>query len=98
MNLTARKQAILKHFDNLSGSRNEWINKNSYFYRDDYAYMKFLVGKGQRILDLGCGTGQLLDALKPSYGLGVDLSANMVDIAQKKYPNLEFIQGDIENP
>ena len=98
MNLTVRKQEILKHFDNLSGSRNEWINKNSYFYRDDCAYMKFLVGKGQRILDLGCGTGQLLDALKPSYGLGVDLSSNMVDIAQKKYPNLEFIQGDIENP
>jgi len=96
--LSNRKRAIKERADKLAENRDKWIARNSYFYNDDYNYMNFLVNDGQRVLELGCGTGQLLNALKPSYGVGVDLSANMVDIAQKNYPNLEFIQGDIENP
>ena len=95
--ISSRKKKIEKISDSLALKRNQWIKRNSYFYNDDYSYMKFLVGDGMRVLDLGCGTGQLLNALKPSYGVGVDLSSNMVSIAQKNYPNLDFIQGDVED-
>jgi len=93
-----RKQLIEQHVDKLAEKRDKWINRNGYFYKNDHSYMKFLVGENVRVLELGCGTGQLLSALNPSHGVGVDLSANAVNIAQKNYPNLEFIQGDIENP
>ncbi len=93
-----RKQLIEQHVDKLAEKRDKWINRNGYFYKNDHSYMKFLVGENARVLELGCGTGQLLNALNPSHGVGVDLSANVVNIAQKNYPNLEFIQGDIENP
>ena len=93
-----RKQLIEQHVDKLAEKRDKWINRNGYFYKNDHSYMKFLVGENARVLELGCGTGQLLNALNPSHGVGVDLSANMVNIAQKNYPNLEFIQGDIEDP
>jgi len=92
-----RKEQIQQHADKLAKDRDKWIKINKYFYSDDYAYMQFLVGEGKRVLELGCGTGQLLNRLKPSYGVGVDLSANMVSTAQKNYPNLEFIQGDLED-
>jgi cyclopropane fatty-acyl-phospholipid synthase-like methyltransferase len=36
--------------------------------------MQFLVPSGQRVLELGCGEGQLLRSLQPSHGVGVDLS------------------------
>ncbi len=98
MKLSIRKQIIKEQADKLAESRDDWIKRNRYFYKSDYSYTQFLVGEGKRVLELGCGTGQLLNALNPSHGVGVDLSANMVDIAQKNYPNLEFIQGDIENP
>ena len=93
-----RKQLIEQHVDKLAEKRDKWINRNGYFYKNDHSYMKFLVGENARVLELGCGTGQLLNALNPSHGVGVDLSANVVNIAQKNYPNLEFIQGDIEDP
>ena len=96
MKSSRRKQAIKEQADKLAENRDNWIKKNNYFYSSDYSYMKFLAGEGGRVLELGCGTGQLLNALNPSYGVGVDLSANMISIAQKKYPNLEFIQGDLE--
>ena len=97
MELSIRKQAIKEQADILAESRDSWIKKNHYFYKNDFSYMRFLVNEGCRVLELGCGSGQLLNALKPSYGVGVDLSVNMIDIAQRNYPNLEFIQGDLEN-
>ncbi len=95
--MVERKKLIMQKFNKLAESRDNWIEKNSYFYKNDYAYMRFLVGEGKRVLELGCGTGKLLDELSPSYGLGVDLSANMITIAQQNFPNLEFIQGDLED-
>jgi len=93
----SRKAQIQLQMDKLAEDRDGWIRKNKYFYKNDQSYMQFLVGDNKRILELGCGTGQLLNALNPSYGVGVDLSTNMVSIAQKNYPNLEFIQGDLED-
>ena len=53
--------------------------------------MKFLVPKGARVLDLGCGTGELLAELEPSYGVGVDLSPAMIDQAQRLHPDLTVL-------
>jgi SAM-dependent methyltransferase len=97
MKLTERKKQTKRHAEKLAKSRDRWIKKNNYFYNDDCSYMRFLVGEKARVLDLGCGTGYLLNSLNPSYGVGVDLSANMVSTAQQNYPNLEFIQGDLED-
>lgn len=98
MKLTERKRKIQEQADFTADSRDAWMDKNRYFYQDDYTYMRFLVNEGQRVLDLGCGTGRLLNSLKPSYGVGVDLSQGMVEVAQKNFPHLSFIQGDLEDP
>jgi SAM-dependent methyltransferase len=98
MEPSKRKQTIKEQADKLAGSRDRWIKKNSFFYNDDYNYMNFLVNNGQRVLELGCGTGQLLNTFKPSYGVGVDLSGSMIEVARENFPHLEFVQGDIESP
>ena len=98
MKLTERKRKIQEQADFTADSRDAWMDKNRYYYQDDYSYMRFLVNEGQRVLDLGCGTGRLLNSLKPSYGVGVDLSQGMVEVAQKNFPHLSFIQGDLEDP
>jgi SAM-dependent methyltransferase len=98
MILSKRKQAIQANADTLAASRDAWIDRNGFYYRDDRAYMRFLVRAGQRVLELGCGTGELLNALEPSYGVGVDLSEKMVETARGQFPHLEFRQGDIEDP
>lgn len=55
------------------------------------------VKNGDRVLDLGCGNGRLLEALKDKgidY-LGVDSSSALVSLAQKNHPAQKFIVGDI---
>lgn len=54
----------------------------------------FIIPKGQKVLEIGCGNGQLLASLKPSYGVGLDFSEEMISRAKENYPNLYFIAAD----
>lgn len=56
-----------------------------------------LVSPGQRVIELGCGRGDLLAAVKPSYGLGIDLSGEMIARAAREHPSLTFRQGDVHD-
>lgn len=51
------------------------------------------------LLDLCTGTGDLAGILKKEYPnarvIGVDFSENMLEIARKKHPNIEFLQTDV---
>lgn len=52
--------------------------------------------KGERILDLGCGTGDLAKKLADAgvEVLGIDSSADMIKQANQKYPEVSFHIGD----
>ncbi|MBX3004355.1 MAG: glycosyltransferase [Anaerolineales bacterium] len=55
-----------------------------------------LVPKGQRVLELGCGSGNLLAALQPGFGVGVDLSAAALHSARTQHPHLHWVQADAQ--
>jgi ubiquinone/menaquinone biosynthesis C-methylase UbiE len=94
---SSRKQRTLEIVQKRADRRDDWIAHNSFFFEEDWRYLRFLVPEGKRVLDLGCGTGALLDALRPSEGIGVDFSSRMIDRARSAYPHLSFFHGDAEN-
>jgi ubiquinone/menaquinone biosynthesis C-methylase UbiE len=54
---------------------------------------------GARIADLGCGSGVFTNLLhemgfKP---VGLDISPKLIALARKKYPDVEFLEGDAEH-
>ncbi|MEK8126893.1 methyltransferase domain-containing protein [Paenibacillus filicis] len=53
---------------------------------------------GERILDLGCGTGDLAEEISRTGAecTGIDYSQDMIDQAKVKYPSLQFRQADGE--
>ena len=74
------------------------ITRFSKFYKDTITKTyKFLIPEESRILEIGSGHGDLLAALKPSHGVGIDVSENMVRLAKEKNPNINFYQMDAEN-
>ena len=81
----------------MAPERDAWLRKNATFYSDDRAYMQFLVPSRMRVLDIGCGTGELLSKLQPAFGVGIDLDPTMIQVAKKNHPNLNFILHDIES-
>jgi tRNA G46 methylase TrmB len=54
-----------------------------------------IAGRGQSIVDIGCGTGELLSYLAVEFRsqnlLGLDISHVGILKAQENYPNLNFI-------
>lgn len=53
-----------------------------------------VVAPGQRVLEVGCGQGDLLAALQPSFGVGIDFSAEMLRRARCRHPLLKFVNAD----
>ncbi|MDQ0229346.1 class I SAM-dependent methyltransferase [Metabacillus malikii] len=55
--------------------------------------------KDERILDIGCGTGDLTNriATQTAYTLGIDFSERMITQAKQKYPNIPFQVCDATN-
>lgn len=96
--LSQRRAAIAAFFDRLAPHRHGWLEKNRFFYKQDIAYMRFLIPEGLDVLEIGCGTGQLLSRLQPARGVGIDISTRMVDEARRQHPQLEFVHGDVEAP
>ena len=56
-----------------------------------------LIPQGAKVLELGCGAGDLLAALKSSHGVGVDFSKSAIDKAKVTYPQLIFYEQDVHH-
>jgi SAM-dependent methyltransferase len=89
------KSETREHFDSIALRYDYFKTKNSYFHDRIKAFYCQAIPPGSRVLEVGCATGDLLAAVRPSYGLGLDISPRMVEIARKKYPHLDFAEGDI---
>src|SRR5215467_1519933 len=83
-------------FDRLAVDREYWQKKNRYYYFDQHRFYHFLVPEGLHDLELGCGLGDLLAAVQPKRGLGIDFSEGMIKEARRRHPRLEFRVADVE--
>ncbi|NER80509.1 MAG: glycosyltransferase [Leptolyngbya sp. SIO1D8] len=74
-----------------------WRRKNLYYYRDIEIFHRFLIQPNVEVLELGAGSGSLLSAVNPAYGLGIDINPVAVENAQDKFPLLSFRVGNVES-
>lgn len=77
-------------FEKLALKRKLWIKRNSYYHKTLAKHIKFIIPEQSNVLEIGCGTGKLLNDLKPSYGLGIDFAEGMISHAKADYPHLNF--------
>ena len=94
---SARKTLLQEQAESLAFARGVWASRHPYYYEEEWRYMRFLIPAGKRVLDLGCGTGNLLNTLAPSEGVGIDFSPTKIARAASAYPHLTFICADVEN-
>jgi ubiquinone/menaquinone biosynthesis C-methylase UbiE len=89
-------RARIAHWDRIARDLNAGRQPNwnrAYHGRLTRVYQS-LVQPGQRVLEIGCGQGDLLAALQPAVGVGVDFSGEMIRRARNRHPQLQFIQAD----
>ncbi|MCD4663633.1 MAG: glycosyltransferase [Bacteroidales bacterium] len=92
--LRYQRKRIL-NWDKVSSKKKNPKRLGAFYHQLLRHYYGFLIPQGVRILELGCGHGDLLASLKPSLGVGVDFSSKMIRHASTKHPELIFIHGDV---
>jgi|694.fasta_scaffold79792_2 ubiquinone/menaquinone biosynthesis C-methylase UbiE len=91
------KAEIKQYFDKIALELDKWNRRNQYYYQDIHKLHKFIIPSGSNVLEIGCGTGDLLAATNPKLGVGIDFSEAVISLAKEKYPDLEFYCIDAEN-
>ena len=66
------------------------------YYHEQLAHIyQQLIPAQSSILELGCGNANLLAALKPKKGVGVDFSETAIETARTHFPHLTLICADV---
>ena len=81
-----------QHFDSIANEYDAIKKKNWYYGHTIHKIVQEELHKPstQEILDVGCGTGDLLASLQPAKGVGIDVSHRMIVNANRKHPFLSF--------
>lgn len=82
------------HWDQVGRNSPRRRSIGGYYHRRLQEIYRFLIPPNQRVLEVGSGNGDLLAALQPSFGLGIDFSREMVALAASRHPTLRFVQAD----
>jgi hypothetical protein len=75
----------------------KWRRRNSYYYGWLDRIYRFVVRPNSRVLHVGCECGDLLAAVKPAYGVGVDSDPRAISLASKRFPHLRFLRTEPRN-
>lgn len=79
--------ATRQHWDNLALEYDDLKQRNDAYYGALKQCFDRAVPADSRtsVLDVGCGTGQVLASLNPGRGVGIDLSEQMIEKAREQF-------------
>ena len=89
----AHRDGVRAFYDRLGRDQLRWNERFGYFRKRLTQLMRHFVRPGSRVLDIGCGVGDLLEELEPLEGVGIDCSGAMIDLARQRHKNLTFTKG-----
>ncbi len=94
--LGAHLKAIESIYDRYAQEIVDWQRRNRGYHRALEQIGRHYIAEGERVLEVGCGAGDLLAALNPSEGVGIDISGEMVRLAASRHPHLKFLKMSVE--
>ena len=90
------KTSIEAFFDRAASSWDDEMIKDDLIIKTILDNAK--VEESNTVLDVACGTGVMIPYYldRGAHPTGIDLSKKMIEIAKKKFKDIEFIWGDVE--
>jgi SAM-dependent methyltransferase len=90
----ARKVAL---FDEMAEFRERHEGFRRYYAAQLERLMRSLVPRAGRVLEVGCGLGDLIASVDAPSRVGIDFSPVMVEKARARHPDVEFHAVDVEH-
>lgn len=82
------------HWDKVARLPKKVRNWGRFYHERLEAIYRHLIGGHGWVVEIGCGRGDLLASVHPVVGIGVDFSLEMLRVAKRQHPNLQFVQAD----
>lgn len=86
----ASAESLRDYFNSIAPEWDTWRSRNRFYHERVKELVTGAVVPGRRVLDIGCGTGDVLAATQPSAGLGLNVADRLTHLAREKYPSLRF--------
>ena len=80
----------LDYFEAIAPKRKKIRNRHRYYWNDITRYIQYFVHENASVLEVGCGTGEMLNELVAAQKTGIDYSPEMINVAKQSFPNLDL--------
>jgi len=90
----------LKHFEyfqKLADKRISQQRKYRYYLKEISSYIGYFSHQDYSAIEIGCGSGELLNDIKASRKVGIDYSPKMIEKAKSQFKDIEFHVMEGEN-
>jgi SAM-dependent methyltransferase len=83
-------QTLREYYNSLAPDWDAWRSRNRFYHERVKELVAGAVVPGRPVLDIGCGTGDVLAKVRPSSGVGLNVADRLTQLAREKYPGLRF--------
>ncbi|MCB0431037.1 MAG: glycosyltransferase [Flavobacteriales bacterium] len=90
MDASKETKTIYKHFEQFAPSYPKYRKRYRYYWRAVVNFFNYYIHPDHSVLEIGCGTGETLAALKGKSKTGIDFSPAMVRVAHETHPELDI--------
>jgi len=91
---TRTRQDLWNLIAQQSQFKKDW---SSYYHLRLQRIYQHIIPSGSKVLEIGSGNGSLLASVKPSIGVGIDFSEEMIRLAKQTYPQFTFLLGNAQS-
>ncbi|MEN8115697.1 MAG: glycosyltransferase [Bacteroidota bacterium] len=86
-----KKEAAKVYFNETAETRIKYRKSKRYYWDSITEYCNFFVHSESSVLEVGCGTGELLAKINGKEKTGIDFSGKMIELATTQFPDIDFV-------
>ncbi len=86
-----------EYFNKIAQNRIKYRKSKSYYWNSITKYCNYFIHDNSSVLEIGCGTGELIYQVNGKIKTGIDYSETMIEKAKLQFPNFDFRVMKAEN-
>ena len=95
MKVNDRSEMFRQYFERIASSRKAYRRRRSYYWNSITQYVSYFIHQEHSVLEVGSGTGEMLNEIHAKKKVGIDFSEQMVQIARDQFKEPEFFVMDL---